>query len=76
MLSLFKIEWFVNWSCVAGGESTAENCQILQTRVNRYKSDKDNVDQTQLKGFSCDVKFTGTFAHCSTLFSASSLIYN
>ncbi|KAL4633608.1 hypothetical protein ACB092_04G134600 [Castanea dentata] len=41
-----------------GGESTYDNCQILQTRVNRYKSDKDNVDPTQLKGYSCDVKFT------------------
>ncbi|KAK4568146.1 hypothetical protein RGQ29_003786 [Quercus rubra] len=41
-----------------GGESTYDNCQILQTRVNRYKSDKDNVDPTQLKGYSCDVNFT------------------
>uniref|UniRef100_A0ABL6V143 HNH domain-containing protein n=1 Tax=Cannabis sativa TaxID=3483 RepID=A0ABL6V143_CANSA len=42
-----------------GGESTAENCQILQTRVNRFKSDKDDVDATRLKGFSCDLKFSG-----------------
>ncbi|KAH9777968.1 F6A14.21 protein [Citrus sinensis] len=41
-----------------GGESTADNCQILQTRVNRFKSDKEQVDATKLKGFSCDVKFT------------------
>ncbi|EXC11008.1 hypothetical protein L484_015228 [Morus notabilis] len=41
-----------------GGESTAENCQILQTRVNRYKSDKDGVDATQLKGYSCEIQFT------------------
>ncbi|KAJ0973789.1 hypothetical protein J5N97_015754 [Dioscorea zingiberensis] len=41
-----------------GGESTAENCQILQTRVNRYKSDKEWVDKKELEGFSCDVKFT------------------
>ncbi|XP_022135260.1 uncharacterized protein LOC111007267 [Momordica charantia] len=41
-----------------GGESTAENCQILQTRVNRFKSDKDDVDASQLKGYSCDVRFT------------------
>lgn len=53
--------------CVAGGESTYDNCQILQTRVNRYKSDKDNVDPTQLKGYSCDVKFTGMFAPFSIL---------
>ncbi|XP_073139536.1 uncharacterized protein [Henckelia pumila] len=40
-----------------GGESVAENCQILQTRVNRFKSDKEEVDNAQLKGYSCDVKF-------------------
>ncbi|XP_058099453.1 uncharacterized protein LOC131243854 [Magnolia sinica] len=41
-----------------GGESTAENCQILQTRVNRYKSDKEWLDKAELEGFSCDLKFT------------------
>ncbi|KAI3412421.1 HNH domain-containing protein [Psidium guajava] len=41
-----------------GGESTADNCQILQTRVNRFKSDKELVDATQLKGYSCDIQFT------------------
>ncbi|PKU70982.1 uncharacterized protein LOC110115589 [Dendrobium catenatum] len=41
-----------------GGESIAENCQILQTRVNRYKSDKEWVDKKELEGFSCDIKFT------------------
>ncbi|KAM0936712.1 putative HNH nuclease [Dioscorea sansibarensis] len=41
-----------------GGESTAENCQILQTRVNRYKADKEWVDKKDLEGFSCDIKFT------------------
>ncbi|KAJ4960234.1 hypothetical protein NE237_020144 [Protea cynaroides] len=40
-----------------GGESTVENCQILQTRVNRFKSDKDWVEKTELQGFSCDLKF-------------------
>ncbi|XP_039037217.1 uncharacterized protein LOC120174438 [Hibiscus syriacus] len=44
--------------CSKGGESTAENCQILQTRVNRYKSDKEDVDATRLKGYSCEVQFT------------------
>lgn len=43
----------------AGGESVAENCQILQTRVNRFKSDKDGVDPNELKGYSCEVTFTG-----------------
>ncbi|XP_065877898.1 uncharacterized protein [Euphorbia lathyris] len=41
-----------------GGESIAENCQILQTRVNNYKSDKDGLNETQLKGYSCDLNFT------------------
>lgn len=49
------------WGCVVGGESTEENCQILQTRVNRFKSDKDKIDTDKLKGYSCDVKFTGKF---------------
>ncbi|CAH9057294.1 unnamed protein product [Cuscuta epithymum] len=43
---------------ITGGESVAENCQILQTRVNRLKSDKNEIDVTRLKGYSCDIKFT------------------
>lgn len=49
----------MKWHSNAGGESTADNCQILQTRVNRFKSDKDNLDRTELERFSCEVKFTG-----------------
>ncbi|XP_027168400.1 uncharacterized protein LOC113768306 isoform X1 [Coffea eugenioides] len=41
-----------------GGESVADNCQILQTRVNRFKADKDEVDKTRLQGYSCDINFT------------------
>ncbi|AQK65829.1 uncharacterized LOC100277163 [Zea mays] len=41
-----------------GGESTVENCQILQTRVNRSKSDKAWVAQAEMQGFSCDIMFT------------------
>ncbi|GFQ02208.1 hypothetical protein PHJA_002364700, partial [Phtheirospermum japonicum] len=40
------------------GESVAENCQVLQTRVNRLKSDKNGLDQTLLRGYSCDIKFS------------------
>ncbi|KAK8959026.1 hypothetical protein KSP40_PGU018921 [Platanthera guangdongensis] len=40
-----------------GGESVANNCQILQTRVNRFKSDKEWADKKELEGFSCDIKF-------------------
>lgn len=36
----------------------AENCQILQTRVNRLKSDKNGIDQKLLEGYSCDIKFS------------------
>lgn len=39
----------------------AENCQILQTRVNRFKSDKQEVDDNQLKGYSCHIKFSGIY---------------
>ncbi|EPS65122.1 hypothetical protein M569_09658, partial [Genlisea aurea] len=41
-----------------GGESVAENCQILQTRVNRFKSDKTEIDPSQLKAYSCELNFT------------------
>lgn len=36
----------------------AENCQILQSRVNRLKSDKNEIDQKLLEGYSCDIKFS------------------
>ncbi|KAK1363442.1 HNH domain-containing protein [Heracleum sosnowskyi] len=41
-----------------GGESVAENCQILQTRVNRFKSDKEAVGTDQLQQYACDIKFS------------------
>lgn len=63
-MSLKVVLWFS-----AGGESVAENCQILQTRVNRLKSDKQEVDSSQLKSYSCDIKFTGTFCFCFLLHS-------
>ncbi|XP_027098014.1 uncharacterized protein [Coffea arabica] len=40
-----------------GGQSVVENCQILQTRVNRFKSDKQDLKKNQLKGYSCDISF-------------------
>lgn len=51
--------------CFVGGESVPENCQILQTRVNRYKSDKQEVDSSQLEGYSCDIKFSGMLCYFS-----------
>ncbi|CAK9148024.1 unnamed protein product [Ilex paraguariensis] len=56
-----------------GGESVEENCQILQTRVNRFKSAHDQFDKTLLKGYSCDVKFTG-MSHVVSAFSHSGVI--
>jgi len=41
-----------------GGETTVENCQILQSRVNRSKGNKDQLDRTVLEQYSCDIKFT------------------
>lgn len=41
-----------------GGESVAENCQILQTRVNRLKSDKTDTGLNLLESYSCDIKFS------------------
>lgn len=43
-----------------GGLSVVENCQILQTRVNRLKSNKEDIIANQLKGYSCDVRFNDT----------------
>lgn len=57
-----------------GGESIATNCQILQTRVNRLKSNKQWIDKAELEGFSCDIKFTGTVSF-SDFFSLYSRIY-
>mmetsp|Transcript_354 Transcript_354/g.640 ORF Transcript_354/g.640 Transcript_354/m.640 type:complete len:183 (-) Transcript_354:2036-2584(-) len=41
-----------------GGLSTAENCQILQTRVNRSKGNDNALTQESMKQFSCDVVFS------------------
>ncbi|CAJ2664610.1 unnamed protein product [Trifolium pratense] len=38
--------------------SKADNCQILQSRVNRLKSNKDQIDSDKLRGYSCDINFT------------------
>ena len=51
---IINLIWYI-----VGGESTADNCQILQSRVNRLKSDKYNIDSDQLKDYSCEVNFTG-----------------
>ncbi|KAL3679440.1 hypothetical protein R1sor_022396 [Riccia sorocarpa] len=40
-----------------GGETDVSNCQILQSRVNRLKSDKDSLGKRDLEQYSCDMKF-------------------
>eukprot|EP00250_Pteridium_aquilinum_P034927 c8339_g1_i1 orf=212-718(+) len=41
-----------------GGESDASNCQILQSRVNLYKSNKEDLAKEELEKYSCHLKFT------------------
>jgi hypothetical protein len=48
------------WMCV-GGKTEVSNCQILQSRVNRLKSNRSDLASVDLKQFSCDLKFTGEF---------------
>lgn len=40
-----------------GGKSTLENCQILQTRVNRFKG-ADTDDKKEMNYFSCSRQFS------------------
>ncbi|KAL8118177.1 hypothetical protein AgCh_015901 [Apium graveolens] len=56
--SLPLLQNFPPLSALVGGESVAENCQILQTRVNRFKSDKEAVGTDQLQQYACDIKFS------------------
>lgn len=41
-----------------GGETDVKNCQILQSRVNRFKGDKENLGKEELQQYSCNLKFT------------------
>jgi len=40
-----------------GGASTVDNCQILQTRINRLKADRQ-LTAEQLKSFACEIRFS------------------
>lgn len=44
---------------LVGGRTELSNCQILQSRVNNLKSNKDNDPELQ-KGYSCAYEFNGT----------------
>jgi len=65
----------VLWYWGVGGESTADNCQILQSRVNRLKSDKYDIDADQLKDYSCEVNFTGMSASLFVYLCISLFLY-
>jgi len=42
-----------------GGATETSNCQILQTRVNRWKSDKVGVTLDELRKASCSISYSG-----------------
>ena len=51
-----------------GGQTVIENCQVLQTAVNRYKSNKVDVDMNELKAASVKVQPTRrTFDFITTI---------
>jgi len=41
-----------------GGDTEVENCQILQTRVNRAKSDKTEFTQEHMRNASCRITYS------------------
>ncbi|CAD8074998.1 unnamed protein product [Paramecium primaurelia] len=41
-----------------GGESISKNCQLLQSFVNIYKSNKENISKDELKQVSPQLNFT------------------
>ncbi|CAI5535937.1 unnamed protein product [Closterium sp. Naga37s-1] len=43
-----------------GGATSVENCQVLQTRVNRFKSDKDQLSPQEYSHASCHLTLTDT----------------
>lgn len=48
----------------SGGETDVSNCQILQSRVNRFKSNRSDVGDHDLRQFSCELKFSGMCLFC------------
>jgi HNH endonuclease. len=52
-----EYDHIIPWS--KGGKTVIENCQILQTKVNFYKSNKVDVTYDDLKKVSPTVRFTG-----------------
>lgn len=42
-----------------GGKSKLDNCQILQTRINRLKGCNESISTNQLKALGCSKSFSG-----------------
>jgi hypothetical protein len=53
-------------------ERAEDNCQILQTRANRWKSAKMGVTKEQLRDVSCDLQLSGTHHTAFVFFGALS----
>lgn len=51
----------------SGGETDVSNCQILQSRVNRFKSNRSDVGDHDLRQFSCELKFSGMCLFCYSM---------
>eukprot|EP00899_Mesostigma_viride_P028783 jgi/Mesvir1/908/Mv17470-RA.1 len=41
-----------------GGKTDADNCQILQSRVNRMKGNQEDLTFEDLRNYSCSIKYT------------------
>lgn len=55
------MHFFLITEFCTGGESDANNCQILQSRVNLFKSNKEDLGKEDLEQYSCHLKFTGQY---------------
>jgi hypothetical protein len=49
----YEFDHVVPWA--KDGPTSVENCQILQTRANRWKSDRTDVQKEDLRKASCDL---------------------
>lgn len=48
-----------------GGKTVVENCQVLQTTVNRFKSNKIDVTYEDMRQASPTIRFSGKAGHLS-----------
>ena len=52
----YELDHIVPWS--KGGESVLENCQVLQTKLNRVKSDREDVTYSELRNYNANRSFS------------------